>query len=100
MRRGADGRAGDDICGVSYSVRFGSHLLAVWNRDASNEESVRAIKDVVLAELPEDLRPPPSHIYYKKHADHKGFSEAMAASKAKAEAEDKAGKEKADGGAA
>ena len=62
----------------------------MWNRDASNQKSVDAIKEVVLMELPEELRPGPTQIYYKKHSEHKGFSEAVAASKAKAEAETKA----------
>ncbi|KAI9827816.1 MAG: hypothetical protein M1832_004305 [Thelocarpon impressellum] len=79
---------GDDICGVSFSVRFSSHLLSVWNRDASNQKSIDAIKEVVLSELPEELRPGPTQIYYKKHSEHKGFSEAIAANKAKAEAEE------------
>ncbi|KAI9678614.1 MAG: hypothetical protein M1817_005671 [Caeruleum heppii] len=78
---------GDDICGVSLSVRFNSHLISVWNRDASNEKSVEAIKARVLKELPEELRPTPTNIYYKQHSDHKGFSEAVAASKAESNAE-------------
>ncbi|KAI9847659.1 MAG: hypothetical protein M1838_000805 [Thelocarpon superellum] len=79
--------AGDDICGVSISVRFNSHLVSVWNRDGANQTSVDAIKAKVLEELPEELRPTPNNIYYKKHSEHTGFSEAVAASKAKAEAE-------------
>ena len=77
--------AGDDICGVSISVRFNSHLVSVWNRDASNQQSIDAIKHRFLQELPEEMRPSPSNIYYKKHSEHSGFSEAIAASKAKIE---------------
>lgn len=64
---------GDDICGVSISVRFNSHLIMVWNRDGSNEKSIEAIKTRVLDSLPEELKPQPQNIYYKKHSSHASF---------------------------
>ncbi|KAI9846984.1 MAG: hypothetical protein M1837_003340 [Sclerophora amabilis] len=64
---------GDDICGVTLSVRFNSHLISVWNRDGSNQKSIDAIAAKVVGELPEDMRPSQSSIYYKRHSEHKGF---------------------------
>ncbi|KAI9760867.1 MAG: hypothetical protein M4579_001368 [Chaenotheca gracillima] len=64
---------GDDICGVSLSVRFNSHLISVWNRDAQNQKSIDAIAAKVLEELPTELRPSDTNYYYKPHSQHKGF---------------------------
>lgn len=64
---------GDDICGVSISIRFNSHLVSIWNRNADNQKSVDAILARVLEQLPDTLRLPPSNYYYKKHAAHKSF---------------------------
>ena len=76
---------GDDICGVSLSVRFNSHLISIWNRDASNQASINAIRAKVLEQLPEEFRPSAANIYYKKHSEHNGFNEAVAAKKSKVE---------------
>ncbi|RQM07678.1 hypothetical protein DH86_00001702 [Scytalidium sp. 3C] len=65
--------AGDQLCGVGLSVRFNSHLISVWHRDASKQKSVDAILETVLEELPEELRPKPDNYFYKKHSDHAGF---------------------------
>lgn len=73
---------GDDICGVSLSVRFNSHLISIWNRDASNQASINAIRTKVLEQLPGAFRPSAANMYYKKHSEHNGFSEAVAAKKA------------------
>ncbi|KAI5854583.1 translation initiation factor eIF 4e-like domain-containing protein [Tricharina praecox] len=67
---------GDDICGVSISVRFNSHLILVWTRDAENEKSRDAILAKVMESLPEEMRPQPSSPYYKKHNDHKNYTPA------------------------
>lgn len=64
----------DDICGVGLSIRFGSDLVSVWNRDASNQKSVDAILAVVLDQLPDELKPTKANYYYKKHSEHKGFT--------------------------
>lgn len=64
---------GDDICGVSFSVRFNSHLIMVWNRDGNNQKSIDAILKRTLDSLPSELRPPPQNYYYKKHSTHKSF---------------------------
>jgi len=64
---------GDDICGVSISVRFNSHLILVWNRDGSNQKSIDAIVNRILENLPEELKPLPQNYYYKKHSEHKGY---------------------------
>ncbi|OCK80442.1 translation initiation factor eIF4e [Lepidopterella palustris CBS 459.81] len=63
----------DEICGVSISVRFTSHLITVWNRDGDHKEGIQRLKDVILSELSEDLIPKPSAYYYKKHSEHSGF---------------------------
>ncbi len=64
---------GDQICGVGLSVRFNSHLISIWHRDASRQKSVDAMLQCVLEELPAELRPKPDNYFYKKHSDHAGF---------------------------
>jgi len=64
---------GDQLCGVGLSVRFNSHLISVWHRDASKQKSIDAILATVLEELPEELKPKPDNYFYKKHSDHAGF---------------------------
>jgi len=64
---------GDQLCGVGLSVRFNSHLISVWHRDASKQKSIDALLATVLEELPEELRPKPDNYFYKKHSDHAGF---------------------------
>ncbi|XXH00306.1 stretch-activated cation channel mid1 [Hypoxylon texense] len=65
---------GDQICGVGLSVRFNSHLVSVWHRDASRQKSVDGILRAVLDDLPPELAPKPDNYFYKKHADHPGFN--------------------------
>lgn len=65
---------GDTICGVGLSVRFNSHLISVWHRDASKSKSIDAILEAVLEDLPAELRPKPDNYFYKKHSDHPGFN--------------------------
>ena len=64
---------GDQLCGVGLSVRFNSHLISVWHRDASKQKSIDAILAIVLDELPAELKPKPDNYFYKKHSDHAGF---------------------------
>ncbi|PMD22049.1 translation initiation factor eIF4e [Hyaloscypha hepaticicola] len=64
---------GDQLCGVGLSVRFNSHLISVWHRDASKQKSIDAILATVLEELPAELKPKPDNYFYKKHSDHAGF---------------------------
>jgi hypothetical protein len=66
----------DDICGISYSIRFNSNLITVWNRDAEHADGIKRILDTVLAELPQELQPKEGQYYYKKHAEHAGFKAA------------------------
>jgi hypothetical protein len=64
---------GDQICGVGLSVRFNSHLISIWHRDASKQKSIDAMLQCVLEELPAELQPKPDNYFYKKHSDHAGF---------------------------
>ncbi|POS83751.1 hypothetical protein EPUL_005185, partial [Erysiphe pulchra] len=64
---------GDQLCGVGLSVRFNSHLISIWHRDASKQKSIDAILKVVLDELPAELQPKADNYFYKKHSDHAGF---------------------------
>ncbi|ETS76700.1 hypothetical protein PFICI_12087 [Pestalotiopsis fici W106-1] len=65
---------GDQICGVGLSVRFNSHLISIWHRDASKQKSIDGLLEVVLTSLPEELRPKgPDNYFYKKHSEHAGF---------------------------
>ncbi|KAH8148359.1 uncharacterized protein LAJ45_07460 [Morchella importuna] len=77
---------GDDICGVSISVRFNSHLIMIWNRDGSNQKSIDAILARALESLPEDLKPAQQNYYYKKHSAHKSFKSGEEGAKAETEA--------------
>ncbi|EUC29202.1 hypothetical protein COCCADRAFT_40387 [Bipolaris zeicola 26-R-13] len=66
----------DDICGISYSVRWNAVQIAVWNRDAENEEGRQKLLAVILDKLSEELRPKKEDSYwYKAHKEHKGFIE-------------------------
>jgi hypothetical protein len=64
----------DQICGVGLSVRFNSQLISIWHRYAHKKRSVDNLLAVVLAELPEEIRPKPENYFYKKHSDHAGFN--------------------------
>ncbi|TVY29380.1 Eukaryotic translation initiation factor 4E type 3 [Lachnellula hyalina] len=64
---------GDQLCGVGLSVRFNSHLISIWHRDASKQKSIDDLLATVLEELPAELKPKPDNYFYKKHADHAGF---------------------------
>jgi len=77
-----DAIPGDDLCGLSYSVRFNSVLIMIWNRDGSNQKSIDGIRDVVLEKISPELKPKDSAIFYKKHSEHAGFDEAVAKAKA------------------
>jgi hypothetical protein len=66
-------KVGDQLCGVGLSIRFNSHLISVWHRDASKQKSIDAILAIVLEELPAELKPKADNYFYKKHSDHAGF---------------------------
>lgn len=64
----------DDICGISYSVRWNAVQIAVWNRDADNEVGREKLLETILEKLSEELRPKDDKSYwYKAHREHKGF---------------------------
>jgi hypothetical protein len=66
----------DDICGISYSVRWNAVQIAVWNRDADNEVGKEKLLKVILEQLSEELQPKKEDSYwYKAHKEHKGFIE-------------------------
>ena len=69
---------GDDICGLSLSMRYGGNLISIWHRDGSNERSMEGIKAVVLEKVSPQLLPQQNHIYHKIHSSHPGFDEAIA----------------------
>lgn len=55
-------------------MRFNSHLISIWHRDASKQKSIDGLLEVVLESLPEELKPKgPDNYFYKKHSDHAGF---------------------------
>lgn len=65
----------DDICGVSYSVRFNSMLITIWNRDGDHEAGKQRILETILREVPAELIPRRDDLYYyKKHSLHAGFT--------------------------
>ena len=73
---------GDDLCGLSYSVRFNSVLITIWNRDGTSQKSIDGIRAVVLEQISPELKPKDSAIFYKRHSEHAGFAEAVAKAKA------------------
>ena len=72
---------GDDLCGMSLSVRFNSNLVTIWNRDGANQKSIDGIVSVVLDQLSPELKPKEGSYYYKKHSEHAGFNEVIAKAK-------------------
>lgn len=64
----------DDVCGVSVGVRFNSCLVQVWNRDGAHEAGIERLREVVVGNLSEELRPREGGFYYKKHDEHAGFA--------------------------
>ncbi|CAJ0554191.1 hypothetical protein HG530_007359 [Fusarium avenaceum] len=64
----------DQLCGVGLSVRFNSHLVTVWHRDASKKNSIDNILACILEGLPAEMHPKPDAYYYKRHSDHAGFN--------------------------
>ncbi|KAL8798560.1 MAG: hypothetical protein Q9200_007749 [Gallowayella weberi] len=72
---------GDDICGLSLSRRHYNDIITIWNRRADNQASVNGIRDVILAQLSEELKPKENAFYYKAHSAHKDFSTAVAVAK-------------------
>ncbi|KAF1949838.1 translation initiation factor eIF4e [Byssothecium circinans] len=64
----------DDICGVSYSVRWNAVQIAIWTRDASNEAGKEKLLQTVLEKLSEKLVPKKDSYYYRVHKDHKAFA--------------------------
>ncbi|KAH7033287.1 putative translation initiation factor [Microdochium trichocladiopsis] len=65
---------GDQLCGVGLSVRFNSHLITIWHRDASKQKSIDGMLKAVLEEIPPELTPKADNYFYKKHAEHAGFN--------------------------
>ncbi|CAI6340879.1 unnamed protein product [Periconia digitata] len=64
----------DDICGVTYSVRWNAVQVAVWTRDASNEAGKEKLLETILEKLSSELVPKKDACWYKAHAAHKGFA--------------------------
>ena len=97
---------GDDLCGLSFHVRYNSNLICVWNRDGAAQGTIDGILKVVLEKVSPELRPKEGSYYYKRHAEHQGFAEALAraqereaaASKTASEEKERAEKEKEKGG--
>ncbi|MCJ1363566.1 hypothetical protein MMC16_002673 [Acarospora aff. strigata] len=77
----------DDICGLSLTTRFTSNLISIWHRNGTkeNQKSIDGILDVVRQELPEHLKPKEGSFYYKRHEEHAGFKEVVAAAAAEKE---------------
>ncbi|KAF2742058.1 translation initiation factor eIF4e [Sporormia fimetaria CBS 119925] len=63
----------DDICGISYSVRWNAVQIAIWNRDAENEAGKEKLLAVILDKLSPELQPKKDSYWYKAHKEHKGF---------------------------
>lgn len=64
----------DDICGISYSVRWNAVQVAIWNRDADNEAGKEKLLQTILEKLSPELAPKKDSYWYKAHKEHKGFA--------------------------
>ncbi|KAJ4356616.1 uncharacterized protein N0V89_004652 [Didymosphaeria variabile] len=64
----------DDICGVSYSVRWNAVQIAIWTRDADNEAGKEKLLQTILEKLSPELEPKKDSYWYKAHKEHKGFA--------------------------
>jgi len=54
----------------------------VWNKCGSNERSVKALEKIIIERLSPELRPTGTNSYfYKRHAEHDGYQQAVEASK-------------------
>ncbi|KAG6514699.1 eukaryotic translation initiation factor NCBP-like [Zingiber officinale] len=42
---------GDNVCGVVLSIRFNEDILSVWNRNASDQKAVMALRDTIKRHL-------------------------------------------------
>ncbi len=84
---------GDDLCGVTLSVRFNSDLISIWTRDGTNQKTIDGILSVMKAKLSPNLMPKESsHYYYKKHSEHKGYDEVVAKARSAGAAKEAEGK--------
>lgn len=67
----------DDICGVSYVVKWTGVVVSIWTRDGDHEEGIDQLRDLILNDLSEDLKPKrgfsKNDLWYKKHSEHKEF---------------------------
>jgi hypothetical protein len=58
-------------------------LIQIWNRDGDNETGKQRILETVLREVPDELIPKRTDLYYyKKHSSHAGFTASVPASDA------------------
>ncbi|KAG8421777.1 hypothetical protein J3458_003622 [Metarhizium acridum] len=63
----------DQLCGVGFSARFSAHLITIWHRESSKQNSIDGILACVKEKLPKELLPKPDNYFYKRHRDHAGF---------------------------
>ena len=79
----------DHVVGVSISIRFNTQLISVWNKLGSNERSVKMLEKTIMDRLSPGLMPKTfassSPCFYKRHAEHDGFQEAVDRSKSSEE---------------
>ena len=71
----------DDLCVVSYVKGLTGSSILIWNRRADSDESVRAIKDLVLSAASDADRAwlqMGHNCSYKKHRDDKSFDTELA----------------------
>ena len=68
---------GDDLCGVSLSIRFNANLITIWNRNGANQKTIDGILAVVLEKIDPSLKPKEGSYYYKKHSEHAGYSDVV-----------------------
>lgn len=66
---------------MTFSARFNSNLINIWNRDGTNQKSVDDILATVLEKISPEIKPKEGSYYYKKHSEHAGYDEVVAGAK-------------------
>ncbi|KAF2252227.1 translation initiation factor eIF4e [Trematosphaeria pertusa] len=70
----------DDICGISYSMRWNAVQILVWTRDADNEAGKERLLATIVDKISEELKPKNQKDYwYKPHIMHTDFQQDAAA---------------------
>lgn len=76
------------MLGISYSPRLYFAHISIWTKCGENRKSIAALQETIVSRLSPELRPASEmDYYYKRHADHDGWEEAVKPTKMSGKAE-------------